>query len=377
MGITQSHQPEPGSPVPVMLMPQPVDEDEVNLLDLWCVLRRRKWIIMAVAGMATVAGLIYALLAPPVYKAEAWLLPPLAENVQGLNVQGLNVQGLSVQEFTPKRVYALFEMNLKSRALRRRFFDVHKVGDQLVPDRGTKVRMNIIFDKQFNKNLKVTRVRKDNTVIVVNFEGRNPQSAVEWVNGFIAMARHETVRELTGDITHRIVLAKQSISRQIFSKRDLARKRKLDRIDRLQVALAIASGMNLVENRIQFGFGGRLQTGNIGTGALPLYLLGSKALRAELGWLKKRTNDDPFIPDLRNLEERLAWLGNIHVNPAKIRVARLDQAAIAPDHPIKPRRRLIVLVALFGGLMLGVFAAFFAEVLAKARVELSTTEVDA
>jgi len=45
---------------------------------------------------------------------------------------------------------------------------------------------------------------------------------------------------------------------------------------------------------------------------------------------------------------------------------RVDQPALIPDHYIKPKRKLIMLLALFGGLMLGVFAAFFAEFMDKA-----------
>jgi|GEM_PF-4815786 len=62
---------QPQQPVPVMMVPQPLDEDEINLLDLWRVLVREKFLIAATALVCLGVGAIYAFTARPVYESRA------------------------------------------------------------------------------------------------------------------------------------------------------------------------------------------------------------------------------------------------------------------------------------------------------------------
>jgi len=249
--------------VPVMLMPQPMDEEEINLLDLWRMLVRSKWLVISIAGASVVAGLVYALLTPLVYRAEAWLLPPSEKNVQG---------------YTPEKVYDLFIRNLKSRSLRRHFFNEHKLADRLAPDRKPSADFNRIFDG-FNKSLSVSR---DKALVRVSFEGRDARLAAQWVNGIVAEANKATARILAVDVASKLENSKRG---------------------------------------------------------------------------------------LRDLQEKLARLESVHIDPSRISAVQIDQVAEIPDRHIKPKRKLIVMLSLFGGLMLGFFAAFFSEFLDKARRE--------
>ena len=83
--------------------------------------------------------------------------------------------------------------------------------------------------------------------------------------------------------------------------------------------------------------------------------------------LKKRSNDDPFISTLRDKENELARLSAIHIDPKIVSVARLEQAAYPPVQRSKPNRKLIVILGFILGLMLGVFAAFFNNLIANGR----------
>ena len=85
--------------------------------------------------------------------------------------------------------------------------------------------------------------------------------------------------------------------------------------------------------------------------------------------LKARSNDDAFISPLRDKEYELAWLESISINPLTVTTARVDQAAYPPKRPIKPRRKLIVVLGLMLGLMLGVFVAFFVNFIESQREE--------
>jgi len=83
-------------------------EDEINLVDLWKVLVRRKKELFGVAGVVTLGAVLYALLATPVYRAETVFLPPAASDIEALNIEG-------VQQININSVYTMFEQNLSSK----------------------------------------------------------------------------------------------------------------------------------------------------------------------------------------------------------------------------------------------------------------------
>ncbi len=359
--------------VPVVLMQQSMGEDdEINLLDLWRILLRRKGIILIVAGLVVAAGFAYVLLAAPVYKAESFLLPPTEKNVQALNVQVLNQQVLdkqvfNVQLYTPEKVYNMFIQHLKSRALRRRYFDTHKLIDSMVPDHNSGTPVEQIFEN-FNKELSVSRVKKDKSFVQVAFEGANAKLAAKWVNGFVSQANAATVNTLVQNVTGQLESRKRTLREQIAAKRKSAGLIRMDRLAKLEEAIHIAEKLGLKGNGILSLMAGK-STVALNQTNIPLYMSGSRALRAEAESLRARKNNDPFIQGLRGLQEKLDALKSVHIDPSRISAMRVDQPAFIPNHRIKPKRKLIILLALFGGLMLGVFAAFFAEFLDKVRQE--------
>jgi chain length determinant protein (polysaccharide antigen chain regulator) len=85
--------------------------------------------------------------------------------------------------------------------------------------------------------------------------------------------------------------------------------------------------------------------------------------------LKVRTNDEPFIADLRDLKEQIAKLNNIKINEAKIKAALFDQMAVVPESPIKPKRKLVVIISFVLAFMLSIFLAFFLNFIQNSRAE--------
>jgi len=271
------------------------------------------------------------------------------------------MQGLNMR-ITPEKAYHLTILNLKSRSLRRRFFDEHGLANRI----GSGGDVELVFEKNFNQALKVDQEKKHKEFVTVSFEGDNAELAAQWVNGFLALVQKETVNALMGDMQDRIKNAKRELRAAIAAKRKLAKQRRLDRIAELEEAIQIAKNMGLEENPlITDSKGAKAITMN----QLPLYMMGTKALQAELNALRHRRDDDPFIEGLRNLQEQLAKLERLEFDPKNIRSFRLDQKAIPPKRPFKPKRMLVVALSLIAGLALGMFAAFFAEAFAKAKEE--------
>lgn len=339
-------------PVPVMLVLQPPADDAINLIDLWQVLLRRRWIVFITLVVFLLMSVIYAMLATPVYRAEAYLLPPRISDVEQLQIP-LGGDG-GMHSVKPKEAYSLFIQNLDSLSLRRRFFDAQVVADQPAPHHDA-ASLAKAFDG-FNKMLSVGRSVNNANRVHVSFDGPDPRRAASWVNAIIAMANKQTVKMLIADAGGILENQRKLLSDSIKSKRALSVQRRKDRLLQLQEAIEIA---------MKAGIKNPVKNGGAANGNAPLYLLGYSALKAQEQMLLKRKNEDAFIPHLRALQEKLSMLDDIHFDPSKVSAASIDAPAFVPDHRIKPRRTLIVLLGLVIGLAVGLLAAFLAEVFSR------------
>jgi len=127
---------------------------------------------------------------------------------------------------------------------------------------------------------------------------------------------------------------------------------------------------------------------DIATATTPVFFIGYDALNAELDNLKSRTDEDPFIPGLRDLQEslsrlrsiksddpfidglrdlqeNLALLRSIKIEEEGMHSVTIDQAAYPPKNRIKPNRRLIVSLGTVIGLFLGIFLVFVVSFVQK------------
>ena len=105
-------------------------EDEVNIFDVWKVLVERKKIIYIVTALTTTIAVIYALISPPVYKAEVFFLPPLVADIQHLNIQKIRetkdgIVTNNILNVEVKYVYDLFTQNLSSKLFQQEFFSTY------------------------------------------------------------------------------------------------------------------------------------------------------------------------------------------------------------------------------------------------------------
>src|SRR5690606_36674183 len=106
--------------------------------------------------------------------------------------------------------------------------------------------------------------------------------------------------------------------------RDTVKQRREDRIAVLKEALEVADSVGLDTPQ---GTMWQTFSTNISSSAFdgsPLYLRGAKAIRAELEVLMQRKSDDPFIPELRSLQERLQFLKGMDTVPHNAAVFTQD-----------------------------------------------------
>lgn len=349
-------------------------EDEINLLDIWRVLvRQRKWILFITIIIFSLA-VAYSLFSPRVYQAEAILLPPLSSDVARLNIrlpdtdnENYPNQQQYLYETSTEKLYAKFMENLHSVGLRQQFFKQNNLLAALTKDKDSEIKPNEIFKHKFQELITIKKAAKNktsaNNAVSITLEGAQPDLVAKWLNNFISFADLHTVTLVANTLNTTLDMQKKDLQERIKILRKSAQNRRLDSIAALEEASQIAEKLKLLEPADSLGNQNnksdnlKLST-VVNTKEQPLYLRGSKALRAEVESLKNRKNDDHFIPGLRDLQDRLEFLENIHLDAEAIHAVRIDQPAYSPDSPIKPKRKLIAALGLVLGLMLGVFAAF-------------------
>ncbi len=351
---------------------QPHEDDEINLLELWRVLVRKKRLLVGITLAVTLAVSAYAFFAPPFYKAEIFLLPPLAKDVHGLNFQALNIN-----EHSSASVYNLFVRNLRSRAFRMRMFKEQNLVDLLAPDRDPDTRIADVFERTFNQALTVSQdLRKKGLedFATVSFETRDAHLSAKVLNDFIRLVNAETISILSQNVAEKLNSRKQLLQNQIASKRKLAPLRRGDRIQVLEDAALVAEILGIVDNTVPTIMNGpTTPVVAVNNSQLPMYMRGTKSLRVIAKTLRQRSIEDPFINGLRELQEQLVLLESITFNRDSITAVTIDQWAIEPKTHAKPKRLLIIAIGFVLSLMIGVFLAFFLNTLEQQREQLKSS----
>lgn len=201
-------------------------------------------------------------------------------------------------------------------------------------------------------------------------------------------------------------LERAQLQDELEALRNELRTRRDNRIAQLNEAIRIATALNIRKPTTPNAMGenGKSAQGNmirteVNNREIPLYFMGVDALEAERDVLEKRRSDDFTSPRIAEIQKRLrlletnrqvellkqrkdkdedlflndldqligeaARLRNLKVDFSNLSLVKIDQLAIEPLKPVKPKRVLILaLGALLGG-MLGVFIALLRSMMRK------------
>lgn len=340
--------------------------DEIDLVELAKGLWQQKLIIILITALVAAIAVIYALLARPVYEAKATVLPPLLSNVVAYSsTQASGTSRDSGIKFTVEDVYAVFTRNLTSQSLRRSFFKNTYLPS--LPDAERSAPYDKLWSR-FNELLSIKAPDKQQpNIYEVRIEHFDPKLAAEWANELVARAAEASKEDMQRNVMSEINTRVRSAERRIASLRSTALQRRQDRIAVLQEALAVAKAVGLDTPQVTAGrTSSSDELAEFVDGSLT-YMRGAKAIEAELHVLEGRVSDDPFIPELRALQEERSFLSHIEIDPDNVAVFTLDSAAELPQTPIKPKKMLIVALGVVLGGMLGVFVALVRLLVRKNR----------
>ena len=212
-----------------------------------------------------------------------------------------------------------------------------------------------------------------------------------------ARASYEAKKEVTiAKLTEEDALKRAQLNDELSALRQQLKTRRDNRINQLNEANRIANSLGITKPTTPSSLGaaeitsqGSIIRTEVNNQQIPLYFMGSDALEAErkallarrsddftepriaqiarelkllehnrqIETLNSRENEDLFLKGLAGWREEAARLRALHLDTDALKLVSLDQSAVAPTRPIKPKKALIVALALVLGGMLGLFIA--------------------
>lgn len=190
-------------------------------------------------------------------------------------------------------------------------------------------------------------------------------------------------------------LKRAQLQDELSTLRDELKTRRTNRIQQLNEAISIAESLGIRKptSPTAMSDSARGNTQVIRTEVTnretPLYFMGTEALTAErdalvgrksddfiepriaeirselamlennreVEILRSREGEDLYLSNLAELREEAARLKGIKLDTDRLRLVRLDQPALEPSDPVKPKKAMILALGLVLGGMIGVFVA--------------------
>ena len=214
MPITEETSPA-RPPIPDYVPGMTVDEDEINLLDLFIVLLKHKVMIFSVVVLAGIAAVVISLLMPNVYRSEATIAPTTQEKGGGAlsALGGFGAMIASEVGIGATGSLDQFDVVLKSRELTNSIVRKYDLLPILFEDdwdsvkkgwKGETPKAEDIY-KAVHNLLKVAPDKKQN-VMEVSFEAKDPRMAQTILNYYIVglseFLRRQTLEDAAAQQVH-------------------------------------------------------------------------------------------------------------------------------------------------------------------------------
>ena len=416
-------------------------EDVIDLKVLFNSLIARRFLIAGLTGFITLLAILYALNLEPTYQASSSFTSPSKSSVTVINTLNLKnevntaneanltneVNKTNEKNETKNTIFYNFLTHLSSRDLQKKVF--------IEGDFATM--FNTGFEATDSITISSPNMSEENysyeRPYTVTIEGGNPEAISKYLNSLVQLANSKTINEYATLLRLKITNRLEAISsqrglllnqasqerlnqikrikeedgqkiREINVQIDMARYRaKEDRLNKVVVlkeSIMLAKSLGVLENNLKLisndfdnpdlkivSDNPDLNIASVNRKSLPdWYLYGEKALMQKVALLENRTNDDPFIPEIVTLKNKLNEIQNNNllktletryddspfiaeivkldveklelrsriVDLSGVNAMKLSQISIPQKSPIKPNKRLIVLLAFIGSFMISI-----------------------
>lgn len=333
-------------------------DDEIDLFELIDDIKSNwKWLFGA-GFLCTLAALVYALIATPTFQAEIIYKPVKNVDLLQLNQPRLQeVLGFSGSYISPKQAFADVRLEILSSNTIREFYA------QLLKENNPQL-LEIIYNPEITDEQNTTKFLerfihtdpgpKDSDLFFsVKLELSNADLAASVLNEFSQFVLAKNHAEVEESVTLQIQARLEQWHLQAEELRSKYFVKKEQRLVSLNEAAIVAKKIN--QQNSLYG-SERFAIGN----QPPLYMMGEKALRAEIEELQNRPdteNEEAYIVGLSDLLWKIKVAEEANIGWDKITFVQQDQTAVIPLSPIKPKKKLIVAIGVVAGGMLGIMLA--------------------
>ena len=329
------------------------NDDEIDLFELIETLWNEKLLITFITAVFAVGGISYSLLATPEYQATSTLLPPTQKDIAELTKADnlAFVESATTTTTTTTTVYELFARVLNSNNLKKLFLETPQAQAALVKDGVTGEKLWKAVNEAVKVNVPTKGALEKIDVVASHFDR---QQAASLANVFVGLAMTVTREQLVSDFKEGLSQRISAVRGQIASREATYVQNIESELMKLQSALNIARKINQTTPIDVQQLTEESSTTLMVDELRRLYRLGSNALEAEIAMLNERKKSKDLVPGLSDLQQQLALLEATSIDAERVYPAQVDLVAMVPESRVKPKRTLIVALAIVLGGMIGV-----------------------
>ena len=367
-------------------LPAP-DEDEISLLDLATALGEEKATLFAIPLLTTLVAVVVSLLMTPIFTAKTVVMPPQQQQSGAAaalaSLGGLaGLAGAAGAIKSPDEMYVAL---LGSDSLQNRLITDLKLQERYEAKTLTETRAELKTQVRFSAD-------KKSGLLNIEADDKDPAFAAELANRHVVELRTMLGRLAVTEAQQRRVFYEQQIQQT------------QDKLALVEVAFRAAkekSGMQVTTVLAETGvrasaeLRGQIAAREVQLQAMSRFATAQNpdtqriaselaALRAQLNKTEQGSGESKVAASPLH-QEAVKSYRDVKVQEAMLEVlirqyelARVDEAkegpliqqvdvAVAPERKSKPKRAIMVLVAAFAGLFLGVLVAFVRRALKKAQ----------
>ena len=345
------------------------NDDEINLFDLiddvWL---HKRWVFLGLFTTIILAGL-YLFKATPVYQTEAKIKSATANDL----IEFSRPQLARIYTLDVKKAFSSARAALLSTGYRKEFYILKLDEIKAIPgsyDEKLTLEQNFSeFNNHFS--IKTSGVKDSESFVQVSLKSSDAEFASKLLNEFVEYALFRRLRDSYDTMLARVNSRIEALNYDADIMREEYFGNKARRILELKEAIGIAVAVGQ-ENPVYRNMD------LVGGQEPPLYMLGSKAIKAEIKALKSREliaknlprGEDHFIRNLPRILLKIDSLKALEVDFSKIHLARIDEVAVVPVKPIEPRKIFIIALALVAGLFVGLFMALIVAAYSKHKIRI-------
>ena len=361
------------------------DEDEISLLDLATALGEEKATLFVIPLITTLVAVVVSLLMTPVFTAKTVVMPPQQQHAAAAlaSLGGLaSLAGTAGAMKSPDEMYVAF---LGSEGLQNRIVTDLKLQERYEAKTLSDTR------KALKEQMRISSDKKSG-LLSIEADDKDPAFAAELANRHVV-----ELRAMLG----RLAVTEAQQRRQFYEQQI---QQTQDKLALAEVAFRAAkekSGMQVTSVLAETGvrasaeLRGQIAAREVQLQAMSRFATAQNpdtqriaselsALRAQLNKAEQGSGESKATASPLH-QEAVKSFRDVKVQEAMLEVlirqyelARVDEAkegpliqqvdvAMPPERKSKPKRAIIVLVAAFAGLFLGVLVAFVRRALKKAQ----------